>query len=140
MIRQERCFLTHDEAVCRQQDQADGDRARTKRRTHLRVLKVTSEVGSGAGVDFSWLNFRIRERFRTPPSLWLPSCRPAFENVHEKRHRADFGESPLLEVEPPFMPDACPLFEARLSHLRIYFSDRPQLRNMFSAPVFTDHL
>ena len=42
----------------------------------------------------------------------------------EKRHRADFGERPLLEVEPPFMPDACPSLEARLSLLHIYFSDR----------------
>jgi hypothetical protein len=25
----------------------------------------------------------------------------------EKRHRADFGECLLLEVKPPFMPDAC---------------------------------
>ena len=42
----------------------------------------------------------------------------------EKRHRADFGERPLLEVEPPFMPDACPSLVARLSLLHIYFSDR----------------
>ncbi|MGB9166313.1 MAG: hypothetical protein WCC41_18015, partial [Rhodomicrobium sp.] len=31
------------------------------------------------------------------------------------RHRAYFGECPLLEVEPPFMPDACPSLEASLS-------------------------
>jgi hypothetical protein len=42
----------------------------------------------------------------------------------EKRHRADFGECPLLEVEPPFIPDACPSLEARLSLLHIYFSNR----------------
>jgi hypothetical protein len=29
-----------------------------------------------------------------------------------------------LEVEPPFMPDACPSLEARLSLLHIYFSDK----------------
>jgi hypothetical protein len=42
----------------------------------------------------------------------------------EKRHRADFGECLLLEVEPPFMPDARSSLEARLSLLHIYFSDR----------------
>src|SRR5271166_1632435 len=48
----------------------------------------------------------------------------------EKRHRADFGECQLLEVELPFIPDACPSLEARLSLLHIYFSDRlPGARN-----------
>jgi hypothetical protein len=40
-----------------------------------------------------------------------------------KRHRAEFAECLLLEVEPSFLPDTSPPLEALFLPFHIYFSD-----------------
>jgi hypothetical protein len=40
----------------------------------------------------------------------------------EKRHGADFGNSLLLDVEPPFLLDHYASLEARLLFFNMYFS------------------